>query len=114
MREAFEETGLHVELTGIAGVYGGPEFETVYRNGDRVSYLMVVFEGLRTGGSLRPDREETLDLRFFALEEIRAVRTPRWLSEVLEGVFAGSTRAAFRAPSWSPPSESSPDSEPRS
>ena len=34
-----------VELTGILGVYGGPEFEVNYSNGDKTSYVMTVFRG---------------------------------------------------------------------
>ena len=35
IRETWEETGLLVELTGILGVYGGPELIIDYANGQR-------------------------------------------------------------------------------
>ena len=37
VREMFEETGLLVRLTGLIGVFGGPEFIVHYRNGHRTS-----------------------------------------------------------------------------
>jgi ADP-ribose pyrophosphatase YjhB (NUDIX family) len=103
VREMWEETGLAVELVRILGVYGGPEFVVTYDNGDRTSYLMVVFEGRRTGGELRSDGIETLDARYFSLEEVRSLDTPVWLEEVLSGVFADSTETVFKSPGWVPP-----------
>src|ERR1700761_5692223 len=34
VRECFEETGLLVELRGVIGVFGGPDFLVKYPNGD--------------------------------------------------------------------------------
>ena len=34
VREAFEETGVEVELLRVLGVYGGPDFVVRYANGD--------------------------------------------------------------------------------
>ena len=103
VREMWEETGLEVELTRILGVYGGPEFVVTYRNGDRTSYLMVVFEGRPIAGEPRPDGVETLDVRYFTREEARAVSTPGWLDEILEDVFANHPHTAYRPARWSPP-----------
>ncbi len=43
VREAWEETGLHVEITGIFGVFGGPDFRVSYPNGDVADYVMHEF-----------------------------------------------------------------------
>jgi len=104
VREMWEETGLLVEPTRVLGVYGGPEFIVKYRNGDRTSYMMVVFEARRLSGTARPDGVETLDLRYFSFDEVRTVNRPDWLDEVLEDVFAGGDTTAYRRPSWTPPS----------
>ncbi len=64
VREAWEETGLLVEPLCIQGVYAGPEFLVTYANGDRVSYVMTVFECAVRQGELRPDGQETLELAF--------------------------------------------------
>lgn len=103
VREMWEETGLEVELVRIVGVYGGPEFVVTYDNGDRTSYLMVIFEGRRIGGKLRPDGIEALDARYFSREEVRSVDTPVWLDEILSDVFERPTETAFRPSSWTPP-----------
>ena len=63
VRETWEETGLHVEPVRITGVYGGHRVQ--YGNGDEVEYFMTVFECRRLSGTLRPDGEETLDVKFF-------------------------------------------------
>ena len=87
-REMEEETGCRVELQGIVGVYGGPNFRVQYQNGDKVAYVMTVFEGLIVGGELRPDGVETLETRFFTYVETRQVQTGAWLPEVLRDAFA--------------------------
>lgn len=43
VREAWEESGVLVRLTGIAGVFGGPECYTNYANGDRISWVATIF-----------------------------------------------------------------------
>jgi len=103
VREMWEETGLFVELTRVVGVYGGPEFIVNYRNGDRTSYLMVVFEARRVSGEMKPDNVETLDVRFFSAAEIQTLDRPVWLDEILLDVFAGASTAGYRRSSWRPP-----------
>ncbi len=97
VRESWEETGLRVQLTRLVGAFGGPEFVAEYGNGDRVSYVMNVFDAVATGGELRPDHDEVLELRYFSAEDIKSLPIPAWLPEVLSGV-------SFRPPTWSPPS----------
>src|SRR5262245_27031952 len=45
VRETWEETGLLVELTGLLGVYGGPDLIIDYPNGDRAAYIGTIFRG---------------------------------------------------------------------
>lgn len=104
VREMWEETGLTVELRGILGVYAGPEFDTTYSNGDRVTFSMTVFEGQVIAGEERPDGEETLEVRWFTAEEVAALETTGWLPQVLEDAFAAAAdgRPRFAAPAWQP------------
>jgi len=102
-REMWEETGLEVELVRVIGVYGGPEFTTSYSNGDRVSFAMTVFEARETGGRLRPDGDETLDVRRFAAPELSGLELQPWAPRVILNGFAERRRAYFDPPTWSPP-----------
>src|SRR5436853_3690894 len=42
-REVREEVGVEIETTGIAGVFGGPEYAITYENGDRAGWVVTVF-----------------------------------------------------------------------
>ncbi|HEV3049610.1 MAG TPA: NUDIX domain-containing protein, partial [Longimicrobium sp.] len=68
VREAWEETGLMVEPRRVFGVYGGPEFIVRYPNGDESQYVMIVFECAVVGGTLRPDDDETLEVRYWTAD----------------------------------------------
>ena len=104
VREAWEETGLHVRLDGLVGVFGGPHCTVEYGNGDRTSYLMVVFEGRPVGGELRADGEESLELAYFEVAAARGLSLARWVPEVLEALARDRREAAFRRPDWQPSS----------
>ena len=105
VREAWEETGLHVELLRVLAVYAGPEFTTTYSNGDVVSFVMTVFEGRSLGGSLRPDGEETLDVAYFAREELADVPLQPWVRRVVENALDDRHATHFDPPSWRPPAD---------
>ena len=102
VRETWEETGLHVEPTRVLGVYGGPEFHITYRNGDQVSYLMIVFEARVVAGLARPDGEEILDLRYAGRDELERLDVPAWARRVFEHFFAGPGRTHFHPATWAP------------
>lgn len=103
VREVWEETGLEVEPVRLAGVYGGPEFEVRYQNGDRVSYLMTVFDCRVLGGAVRADGVETLEAGYFSADEVRQLPLPAWAKVVLPDAFAPGDRAHFQAARWRPP-----------
>jgi 8-oxo-dGTP pyrophosphatase MutT (NUDIX family) len=69
-REALEEAGVELELTGLRDVTGGPQYRHTYPNGDRVSIVSAVFDARVTGGSPRGDGDETSDARWWALREV--------------------------------------------
>jgi 8-oxo-dGTP pyrophosphatase MutT (NUDIX family) len=69
-REAEEEAGVTVELGPILGVLGGPEFRITYPNGDETSYVSTVFTATVTGGSPRPDDDETSEVAWFDLDRL--------------------------------------------
>lgn len=64
VREVREETGLHVEPTSVAGVFGGKGFRLRYENGDEVEYTVIVFECRVVGGELAALDGEAAQLHF--------------------------------------------------
>jgi 8-oxo-dGTP pyrophosphatase MutT (NUDIX family) len=73
LREADEEAGVVVELTGIRGVVGGSQFRMTYPNGDLVSYVPTIFDARVTDGEPLPDRKETIDVAWFATDQLADV-----------------------------------------
>jgi ADP-ribose pyrophosphatase YjhB (NUDIX family) len=62
VREAREETGLEVALTGLFGVYAG--FDD-----PRVRAVLVLYTADRAGGELRPG-DDAIEAKFFALARL--------------------------------------------
>jgi 8-oxo-dGTP pyrophosphatase MutT (NUDIX family) len=105
VREMFEQTGLFVQLSGLVGIFGGPEFIVRYSNGHRTSYVMSVFEARNPRGKARPDRAEILELRFVSQREAERLTKAAWVDEVLIAVFADRSTHGFRPPVWTPSAE---------
>jgi len=72
-RETYEETGLEVEVTGLLGVFGGPDLVIHYPNGDVASYVGTIFRGRIIGGQLKPDGSEILDVKYMSRSEIENI-----------------------------------------
>jgi 8-oxo-dGTP diphosphatase len=70
LREITEETGIVAEVERLAGV---AVHETEYPNGDKCSYLAVWFRCRAVGGEPRPDGDESLDVGWFAEDELPPV-----------------------------------------
>lgn len=68
VREVFEETGLKVIPGRIAAVVGSSRH--TYANGDQAEYTITFFDCQVVGGVLGGLDDETLELRFFAPEEM--------------------------------------------
>lgn len=104
VREMWEETGLLVRLTGLVGVFGGPEFIVQYRNGHRTSYVTSTFEAAVLEASAEPDPSEVLEVRFVSEAEAGALPKAPWMTELLRAVFRTTERShTFRPPTWTPP-----------
>jgi 8-oxo-dGTP pyrophosphatase MutT (NUDIX family) len=99
IREAFEETGLHIELTGVLGVFGGPDFAVEYSNGDSADYVMTTYTARVIGGSLEPQDGEIAEMRFVGREELDALPLEHWARLVLPHAFEASPDPWWLRPS---------------
>jgi 8-oxo-dGTP pyrophosphatase MutT (NUDIX family) len=70
VREAAEEAGVRVQLERIRGVTGGRQFRMRYPNGDLVGYVATVFDAHVAKGVPRPDGEETIEVGWFAPQDL--------------------------------------------
>ena len=103
VREAWEETGLAVELVRIIGVFGGKPCTSTYANGDRMAWVSTVFEAKVVGGTPRHDGEETLEVRFLSVEELRRLPRKPHVDMFVDAALAGDPSAVFQAATWRPP-----------
>ena len=76
VREVREETGLLVEPSAVAGVFGGEGFRFRYENGDEVEYTVIVFECRTIGGKLGGLDGEAAELHFISAAERPALQAP--------------------------------------
>ena len=68
IREAREETGLEVEVGDLIGLY--TDCDMKYASGDQAQSIMIAYELKAVGGALRCDDDETLELRYFPLDQM--------------------------------------------
>lgn len=68
IREVREETGLDVSVKDLIGIYTDCDME--YPNGDKAHSIMIAYELESVSGRLACDDAETLELRYFALDEM--------------------------------------------
>ena len=102
VREMWEETGLLIDPIKIIGVYGGPDQIVEYSNGDRTSYVTIVFEGRIIKGNLRPDGQETIELKYFFRDEIKSLKLQPWLIDVVDNFFLEQKEPFFNKTEWKP------------
>ncbi|MFC4337946.1 NUDIX hydrolase [Salininema proteolyticum] len=69
VREAREETGLEVRLTGFVGTYTDPSHVIDYGDGEVRQQFALCFRGEAVGGRLRPSAESPL-LRWCGEDEV--------------------------------------------
>lgn len=77
IREAREEMGVAIRLRGLLDVLGGPDFTVTYPNGDRVSYVTVVYQAEITDGIPVADLDELSDVAWFTPQELTGLALNR-------------------------------------
>jgi ADP-ribose pyrophosphatase YjhB (NUDIX family) len=77
IREVFEETGLKITRPQVFGVASDPRHETMrFPNGDRTQTVSVLFHVRKPRGEPKFNRAETLQLGWFALDDLPANLMP--------------------------------------
>ncbi len=94
IREAREEVGLEVELTRFVGVYS--------RLGGDSSVHLNLFAAKQIGGTLTPQPEEVLEIRYFSPDELPELMF-WWHRQQIKDAFKGasSSESAVPAVVWS-------------
>ena len=91
-REAREEVGAEVELTGLVGAIGGPQFRLTYPNGDQCAYVSIIYSArLAPEATVSPDGDEVDHVRWFARGELD------------QPIIGDSARSTFAALGWIQP-----------
>ncbi|WP_321782801.1 NUDIX domain-containing protein [Paraburkholderia sp. J94] len=75
-REVMEETGYAVRIHGILGVFGGRPFRYTYPSGDRVEYVVTLFQCKIIDGSGIPSDSETKSTQYFSRHDMPELALP--------------------------------------
>ena len=84
-RECREEASVDVSIMGLIGVYGGPDYQVTYDNGDEAGFVTVVYEAALEDGDLRPGDDEIQEVGWFSQEAMGGLE------------MSAATRATIRA-----------------
>ena len=69
-RELLEETGLTALELELFGVFSGKDTHYIYPNGDEVSNVDIVYLCRKYEGTLKCQKEEVEELRFFPADQL--------------------------------------------
>ena len=94
VREVFEETGVHVRVTRLVGVYSDPNQLVIYVDGNKVQIVAIHFEAEVAGGTLGLSNE-TSDFGYFSLEEMKGLEMLGHHKKRIEDTLAKKTEAVF-------------------
>lgn len=87
-RETFEETGLVVRVTGLAGVYSNPDVVVVYPDGNRVQIVGMVFHAEPVSGEAGSSAEVS-ESRWCTAAEAAELTVIAAHRSFLPAIFAG-------------------------
>ncbi len=72
VRETYEETGYHIQLDRLIGVYSHPAYHHTYENGDQVKNVGAVFQAHVIGGEQNPQLSEVSELAWMSKQQVYA------------------------------------------
>jgi 8-oxo-dGTP pyrophosphatase MutT (NUDIX family) len=83
VRETREEIGVGIRLGRLLGVFGGPDYEITYPNGDQVAYVPAVYEAEIADGTPAPADGELSKLAWFTPQDLQTAPLSRFTRAVL-------------------------------
>lgn len=86
VREVKEESGLDVEITSLYGVYS--KYYAEYTNGDKAQPIVHLFKARIIGGQLINCNDETLELKYFDLNNLPPIFCKQH-RDMLDDIVAG-------------------------
>ncbi len=63
VREVQEESGIHIRVGGLSGIYTNPDHVMAYLDGEVRQQFALCFHATPVSGHPRPDHQETTDAR---------------------------------------------------
>lgn len=93
VREIFEETGIIARVDRVSGVYTTRVM--TYPNGDVAQYVSIAFRCTAIGGTPTVGDDESLEVAFFALDEIPSDVRPEYVRRIHDAAPAGALPAVF-------------------
>lgn len=94
-REVWEETGIHVRVGRLIGVYNSPHILVEYPDGNRLQLVMLYFAAEPVGGTLRTS-EETTDVGYFSRADIEDMDMSDFNRQRVDDAFAAQAAAFVR------------------
>ena len=90
IREAWEETGLEVEIVSLLGCYCDPEICSIYGDGNHVQIASLNFLCRIIGGEMIESNDETAELRWFHQDDIPSNIAPTHIQRIADVFNRGS------------------------
>ena len=104
VREVWEETGVHVALSRLVGVVGGPGCGGRYGNGDRLGWVATVFAArMPADCRLRADGSEVIEARLWETSHLADLRLSSFVPRFLDAEARAGDAAFFEPAAWQPP-----------
>ncbi|GAB4481376.1 MAG: NUDIX domain-containing protein [Anaerolineae bacterium] len=95
IRETLEETGLHIRVIRLLGVYSNPHMIAAYADGNRWQVIAMSFLAEVVGGEPRLS-DETTDIGYFSPEEMASMDLMAHHRQRIADALAGQERAFIR------------------
>jgi 8-oxo-dGTP pyrophosphatase MutT (NUDIX family) len=95
IREVWEETGLHITITQLVGVYSNPHLLVEFAEGNRYQQVSLCFAAQVIDGELAINEEST-DYGFYSLAELQQMTVIATSGQRIQDAFAHRLQAYIR------------------